>query len=82
MLCHCVGALFSHLAIWTLVETIDTARQRALCSHQTGCLPPEVLETPVEESKYWLHCGLKCTTSCVQYIYELVEGTAQRHSDR
>lgn len=45
MLRYCVGALFSHLAIWTLVETVDAARQSALCSHQTGCLPPEVLES-------------------------------------
>lgn len=39
----------SHLAIWTLVETVDSARQSTLSSHQTSRLSPEVLKTRMEE---------------------------------
>lgn len=40
----------SHLAIRTLVETVDPAGQRTLCSHQTCRLSPEVLKTRGERA--------------------------------
>lgn len=48
----------SYLAIGTFMETVDPACQSALCSHQSGCLPPQILETKWKDW-FW---GLKRTT--------------------
>lgn len=57
----CVAARAnSHLAIRTFMETVNATCQSAFCSHQSGCLPPQILETQVKDW-FWPQC-LKRTT--------------------
>lgn len=47
------------------METVDTAGQRALCSHQTGCLPPQILET---RGKDWFQPQSRTTHSAFSIL--------------
>lgn len=60
--------LDSHLAIWTLMETVHSASQSTLRSHQTSRLPPEVLETKNTRTGVigpTCPCGVEGTAMCV-----------------